>query len=99
MHQFDSLANNQQLQHTIRDRSQNANNFERGSRSIRYLPKRSYKAEIHDALGPDPDWVLQCFVDLGLSDNEIARYVGLSLGCIRILAQQTRAKFHAQHRN
>jgi len=60
--------------------------------SIRYLPKRNFKAEIYDALGPDPEWALKCFIDLGLSDSEIADYVGLSLGCVRILTLQIRAE-------
>ena len=59
-------------------------------RSIRHLPKRYFNAEIHDAFGPDPDWVLRCFVDLGMSDGEIGRYVGLSEVCINILTRPLR---------
>ena len=63
--------------------------FSDGS-SIRHLPKRKFKAEIHDAFGPDPEWVLRCFLDLGMSDGEIGRYVGLSEVCIGLLTRRLR---------
>lgn len=34
------------------------------------------------ALGPTPRTSLEVFTDLGLSDNEIARYFGVPEGCI-----------------
>ena len=60
--------------------------------SIRYLPSRNFKAEIQDALGPDPEMALRCFVDLGLSDSEIAKYVELSSHYVRLLALPIRAE-------
>jgi len=70
-----------------------------GGASIRYLPKRNFKGEIYDAFGPDPDWAVKCFVDLGLSDAEISRYVGLPLTCIRMLTRQIRADHHEAYRD
>lgn len=32
---------------------------------------------IYEVMGPDPKAVLNCFTDLGLSDQEIARYFNL----------------------
>ncbi|MCO4847186.1 MAG: hypothetical protein KC448_04345 [Yoonia sp.] len=68
-----------------------------GDASIRSLPIRNFKTEVHDAFGPDPNWMLRCFIDLGLSDGEIARYVGLSEACVSILARPLRGPDHARY--
>lgn len=46
---------------------------------------RDFQKEIHDRLGAHPMHVLDCFIDLGLTDGEIARYFGLPEDCINIL--------------
>ena len=97
MPQFNSLVSEQPPQHAIRELPQKVSRSELGGPTIRYLPKRICKEEIHDAFGPDPDWALQCFVDLGLSDADIARCVGLSLGRIQILTRQIRMLNSTKH--
>ncbi|EEB82799.1 hypothetical protein [Roseobacter sp. GAI101] len=59
--------------------------------SVSRLPARSFDVEIHDAFGPDPVTVLQCFIALGLSDGEIARYVGLPEARVNSIARPLRA--------
>ncbi len=51
----------------------------------------SASADIRAAFGPDPHKALQCFVDLGLTNREIARYVGLSETCVTTLTGQLRS--------
>jgi len=81
MHHFNSLVSEQPLNLANRELTQPAR---------RHQPKRNLRLKIHDAFGPEPDKALECFVDLGLSDADIARYVGLSCECIQILTHRFR---------
>ncbi|MGJ8595920.1 hypothetical protein [Sulfitobacter sp.] len=58
------------------------------SLTISHLPKRNFNAKIHDAFGLDPEWVSLCFVDLGMFNGEIGRYVGLPQMCISTLMRR-----------
>ena len=58
--------------------------------TVRHLPKRRFEAQIHDAFGPDPDTVLECFIALGLTDAEISRYVGLPEARVSRIARPMR---------
>ncbi|WP_146010242.1 hypothetical protein [Acidimangrovimonas sediminis] len=45
-----------------------------------------------DILGPMPELTLACWIDLGLSDAEIARYFGLDERCVSVLTRPARMR-------
>lgn len=53
---------------------------------IRCAKYRNGENDAGDLLGPHPDLTVETFRDLGLSDDEIARYFGLSLHRIKRLS-------------
>lgn len=91
MPQFNQLAIEKQPDFANQRRSQTSESSKiTGPRTMAF-PKPNFDKKIFAALGPDPDWALNCFVDLGLSDPEIARYVGLPLERIQVFTRPFRA--------
>lgn len=60
-----------------------------------YLPTRGFVRHYPACLGPMPEATLTCFVDLGLSDAEIACYFQLDRELVRVLARPIRDRFAA----
>ncbi|WP_127904244.1 hypothetical protein [Solirhodobacter olei] len=60
-----------------------------------YLPTRGFVRRYPASLGPMPEATLTCFVDLGLSDAEIALYFHLDCDQVRVLARPIRERFAA----
>lgn len=60
-----------------------------------YLPTRGFVRRYPASLGPMPEATLTCFVDLGLSDAEIALYFHLDRDVVRVLARPIRDRFAA----
>lgn len=48
-----------------------------------------------EVLGPMPEATLACFVDLGLTDHEIAVYFGLALDRVVAMTRAIRARMEA----
>ena len=59
----------------------------------RHTLSRDIPSENIDMLGPDPQRVVEAYVDLGLSNEEIARYFRISEACVvAIRAATTNSK-------
>lgn len=61
-------------------------------RSPPRISRRSRLRRYPEELGPMPEATLDCFVDLGLSDAEIARYFRLDLALVIALTRPVRAR-------
>ncbi|MBI1220172.1 MAG: hypothetical protein GC186_16670 [Rhodobacteraceae bacterium] len=67
---------------------------------VTFLPREAGRGfcagrRVPEALGPMPEATLACFIDLGLTDAEIAHYFGLPREYVTALTQMIRARIES----